>query len=94
MNFKSKVKGFGLFRNVKIYFFIFLSISLSVQMIYSQELDIIEQKKRKVSINLDEIKVLWKKTALERCPFSPCIISPPQTFTCGTSTVSDIDGNL
>lgn len=26
--------------------------------------------------------------------FSPCIISPPQTFTCGTSTVSDIDGNL
>jgi uncharacterized protein (TIGR02145 family) len=37
---------------------------------------------------MDEIKVRWKKSALENCPGVPCV-----TFTCGTSTVSDIDGN-
>lgn len=41
------------------------------------------------SFNLDELKVRWKKAALENCMGVPC--SP--IFTCGTSTVSDIDGN-
>jgi uncharacterized protein (TIGR02145 family) len=50
--------------------------------------------KRKTSFNLEEIKVRWKKAALENCPGVPCIISPPPpSFTCGTSTVSDVDGN-
>ena len=31
----------------------------------------------------------WKKAALENCPGVPCIVS----FTCGTSTVTDVDGN-
>ena len=41
------------------------------------------------SFNLDELKVRWKKAALENCPGVPC--SP--SFTCGTNTVLDIDGN-
>ena len=40
----------------------------------------------------------WKKAALENCPGVPCIIipppPPPPSFNCGTSTVSDIDGNF
>ncbi len=54
--------------------------------------------KRNASFNLDEIKVRWKKTALENCTGVPCVIEPPQppapSFTCGTSTVLDIDGNI
>ncbi len=33
----------------------------------------------------------WKKAALENCTGVPCVTAP--SFTCGTSTVSDIDGN-
>jgi uncharacterized protein (TIGR02145 family) len=51
--------------------------------------------KRNVQYNLEEIKVRWKKAALENCPGVPCIITPPPpSFTCGTSTVSDVDGNI
>ncbi len=50
--------------------------------------------KRKASYNLDEIKVRWKKAALENCPGVPCVVTPPApSFTCGTSTVLDYDGN-
>jgi uncharacterized protein (TIGR02145 family) len=50
--------------------------------------------KRKASYNLDEIKVRWKKAALENCPGVPCVVTPPPpSFTCGTSTVTDVDGN-
>jgi uncharacterized protein (TIGR02145 family) len=50
--------------------------------------------KRKASYNLEEIKVRWKKAALENCPGVPCVVTPPApSFTCGTSTVSDVDGN-
>jgi len=43
---------------------------------------------------LEEIKVRWKKAALENCTGVPCIIiPPPPSFTCGTSTISDIDNN-
>ncbi|GDX47147.1 hypothetical protein LBMAG24_24750 [Bacteroidota bacterium] len=47
---------------------------------------------RNASFNLDEIKVRWKKAALENCTGVPCVIAP--SFTCGTSTVSDIDNNV
>jgi uncharacterized protein (TIGR02145 family) len=40
---------------------------------------------------VEEIKVRWKKAALENCTGVPCVTAP--SFTCGTSTVSDIDGN-
>ncbi len=51
--------------------------------------------KRNASFNLDEIKVRWKKAALENCTGVPCVVIPPApSFTCGTSTISDVDGNV
>ena len=54
--------------------------------------------KRNASFNLDEIKVRWKKAALENCTGVPCVVTPPPppppSFTCGTSTVTDFDGNI
>jgi uncharacterized protein (TIGR02145 family) len=47
--------------------------------------------KRNALYNLEEIKVRWKKAALENCTGVPCIVAP--SFTCGTTTISDIDGN-
>jgi uncharacterized protein (TIGR02145 family) len=47
--------------------------------------------KRNAQYNLEEIKVRWKKAALENCTGVPCVAAP--SFTCGTSTVSDVDGN-
>ena len=70
---------------------VWLSISLNAQVINSQSLESVERNKRNTSFNLEEIKVRWKKAALENCPGSPCVIAP--SFTCGTTTVSDIDGN-
>jgi uncharacterized protein (TIGR02145 family) len=49
------------------------------------------EMKRNASFNVDEIKVRWKKAALENCAGVPCVTTP--AFTCGTSTVSDIDNN-
>jgi uncharacterized protein (TIGR02145 family) len=53
--------------------------------------------KRNVQYNLEEIKVRWKKSALENCPGVPCVevtVTPPApSFTCGTSTLTDISGN-
>jgi hypothetical protein len=78
-------------------FFIYLSISLSGQVINSNEIKKGINIQRNASYNLEEIKVRWKKAALENCPGVPCIIipppPPPPSFTCGTSTISDIDGN-
>jgi hypothetical protein len=51
--------------------------------------------KRNASFNLDEIKIRWKKAALENCTGVPCVVEPPApSFTCGTSTISDVDGNV
>ena len=45
------------------------------------------------SFNVDEIKVRWKKAALENCPGVPCVVSPASG--CGSITsVSDYDGNI
>jgi uncharacterized protein (TIGR02145 family) len=53
------------------------------------------EMKRNASFNLDEIKVRWKKAALENCTGVPCVVTPPApSFTCGTSTVTDVDGNV
>jgi uncharacterized protein (TIGR02145 family) len=50
--------------------------------------------KRNALYNLEEIKVRWKKAALENCPGVPCVVTPPApSFTCGTSTVPDNEGN-
>lgn len=74
---------------LSIYFCIFfLSISLNSQSINSQALEKGESIKRNATYNLEEIKVRWKKAALENCVGVPC-----NAFTCGSSTISDIDGN-
>ena len=50
---------------------------------------------RKSNFNVEELKVRWKKVALENCTGVPCtIVPPPPSFTCGTSTVADIDNNI
>ena len=60
----------------------------------SNEVSPIEMK-RNASFNVDEIKVRWKKAALENCTGVPCVVTPPTpSFTCGTSTVTDEDGNV
>ena len=47
--------------------------------------------KRNAQYNLEEIKIRWKKAALENCPGVPCVTAP--LFTCGTNTINDIDNN-
>jgi uncharacterized protein (TIGR02145 family) len=78
-----------------IYLFFFASISLTGQVMNRQEIEKGTGIKRNALYNLEEIKVRWKKAALENCPGVPCVVTPPgpPPFTCGTSTVSDIDGN-
>jgi uncharacterized protein (TIGR02145 family) len=73
---------------LSIYLFIHSSIILNGQVINSQEKEKNEGNQRNATYNLEEIKVRWKKAALENCQGEPCV-----TFTCGTSTVPDIDGN-
>ena len=81
-------------KSIYIYLYISLTISLNGQVINNQELDKIEGIKRNTSFKLEEIKVRWKKAALENCPGVPCVVTPPDlSFTCGTSTVKDVDGN-
>jgi uncharacterized protein (TIGR02145 family) len=51
--------------------------------------------KRNVQYNLEEIKVRWRKAALENCTGVPCTVTPPApSFICGTNTVTDVDGNI
>jgi uncharacterized protein (TIGR02145 family) len=76
-----------------IYLYIYLSICLSVnlngQSTNSQDVGKGESIQRNATYNLEEIKVRWKKAALENCPGVPCV--PP---VCPTSTVTDVDGNI
>jgi uncharacterized protein (TIGR02145 family) len=77
--------------HLSIYVSIYLSISLNGQVINSQVIDEKTGIKRNDLYNLEEIKVRWKKAALENCTGVPCVTAP--SFTCGTSTVPDMDGN-
>jgi uncharacterized protein (TIGR02145 family) len=62
--------------------------------INSQEKKKNEVIQRNASYNLEEIKVRWKKAALENCIGVPCIVTPPPpSFTCGTSIMTDKDNN-
>jgi len=63
-----------------------MTISLNGQVINNQESDKMEGIKRKSSFNLEEIKVRWKKAALENCPGVPCTTSP--ACTAGTPSSS------
>jgi uncharacterized protein (TIGR02145 family) len=76
-----------------IYLYIYLSICLSVslngQSTNSQDVEKGKSIQRNATYNLEEIKVRWKKAALENCTGVPCV--PP---VCPTSTVTDVDGNI
>jgi len=61
------------------------------QSINRQEIDKGTSIERNVSFNVEEIKVRWKKAALENCTGVPCVTAP--SFTCGTSTMTDKDNN-
>ena len=81
-------------KSIFLYIFIFISVSLNSQVINIKEKERNEGIQQNATYNLEEIKVRWKKAALENCPGVPCIVvPPPPSFTCGTSTISDIDGN-
>lgn len=61
-----------------------LTISLNGQVINNQESDKMEGNKRKSSFNVEEIKVRWKKAALENCTGVPCTT----TAACSAGTPS------
>jgi uncharacterized protein (TIGR02145 family) len=74
----------------------FALVTLNGQIVQERLPGAEEISNRRTSFNLEEIKVRWKKAALENCTGVPCTITGPGTggsFTCGTSTVTDIDGN-
>lgn len=84
----------------KIITIILLAILLQTNAVYvsAQILNSTDNKelgtKRNASYNLEEIKVRWKKSALENCTGVPCATTPSvPPFACGTSTINDIDGN-
>ena len=58
---------------LSVYLFIYLSISVNGQVINSQVTDEKTGIKRNAFYNLEEIKVRWKKAALENCPGVPCL---------------------
>jgi uncharacterized protein (TIGR02145 family) len=62
-----------MFKQILLLLGVWLSISLNAQVINSQSLESIERNKRNTSFNIEEIKVRWKKAALENCPGVPCI---------------------
>ena len=68
---------------------LYLSISLNGKVINSQAIDEKTGIKRNALYNLEEIKVRWKKAALENCPGVPCVTAP----SC-PSTVPDNDNNV
>ena len=62
-----------MFKQILLLLGVWLSISLNAQVINSQSLESVERNKRNTSFNIEEIKVRWKKAALENCPGVPCI---------------------
>jgi len=76
-------------------FFLMSLVTLQGQVVQESLPGAEEISNRRTSFNLDEIKVRWKKAALENCTGVPCTTGPGTggPFNCGTSTVSDIDGN-
>ncbi len=87
----------------KIITSILFAILLQISAVYvsAQILNSTENKelgtKRNASYNLEEIKVRWKKAALENCTGVPCVTTTPTTPSsgaCPTSTITDIDGNI
>lgn len=70
-------------------FFTFFLIQVTLE---AQEPVILDSKMKPGISNdmrIEELKVRWKKAALENCSGFPCV-----TPVCPTSTVTDVDGNI
>jgi uncharacterized protein (TIGR02145 family) len=72
---------------LSVYLSVYLSLSLNGQVLNSQEIGTGTNIQRNASFNVEEIKVRWKKAALENCTGAPCVPL------CGELTVRDIDNN-
>ena len=67
-----------------------------------QNLPVSDQISSTKAFNLEEIKVRWKKNALENCNGAPCLPTNPigptgstcASASCPTSSVTDVDGNV
>jgi hypothetical protein len=79
---------------LSIFLSFYLAINLHSQVSNSKEIDKDKGIQRNASFNVEEIKVRWKKAALENCTGVPCVVAPSApSFTCGTSSITDIDNN-
>ena len=77
-------------KNLLFYFVVCLLSGVSLMGQVTNQVDLNSEMglERKSKYNLDELKIRWKKAAMENCTGVPC-----NDFICGNSTVSDIDGN-
>jgi uncharacterized protein (TIGR02145 family) len=87
-------------KRLSIYLFIISLSNLRGQEVL-QNLMIFDQVSKTKAFNLEEIKVRWKKTALENCPGVSCLPTntpgpsgPCASASCPTSSVTDVDGNI
>jgi len=62
-----------MFKQILVLLCVWQSINLNAQVINSKGLEMDESIRRNASFNLEEIKVRWKKVALENCPGVPCV---------------------
>ncbi len=76
---------------ILVFLFSFSSLVLKAQIPAAIDTKMKSENMR--NFQVEEIKVRWKKAALENCPGVPCVTGPGSSFTCGTSTIVDIDGN-
>jgi len=70
-----------------------LTISLNGQVINNQESDKMEGINRKSAFNLEEIKVRWKKAALENCTGVPCTTASSCTAGTPSSSPTVVNGS-
>lgn len=80
----------NILKNLLFYFVVCLLSGVSLMGQVTNRVDLNSEMglERKSKYNLDELKIRWKKAAMENCTGVPC-----NDFICGNSTVSDIDGN-
>jgi uncharacterized protein (TIGR02145 family) len=66
-------KSIYLYFCLSVYLSVCLSVCLNGQILYRQEIGKGTSIERNTIFNLEEIKVRWKKAALENCPGVPCV---------------------
>ncbi len=81
-------------KSIYIYLYFSLTISLNGQVINNQELDKGTSIQRNTLFNLDEIKVRWKKAALDNCPGVPCTSTVCTAGTPSSSATVNVNTSL